>query len=122
MSVSTAGGGWHLEISFDEAEQLLAQPPLPPEACAYTEADFEECSGFLHKGSSSFYAASKLLPPEVRRGTVMLYSFCRLADDMVDELGARLPPPPRAPRCGGLIPPHSRYNRRAISEPGEFCG
>lgn len=51
--------------------------------CAVRQA----CSGFLHKGSSSFHAASKLLPAEVRRGTVMLYSWCRLADDLVDELG-----------------------------------
>jgi hypothetical protein len=57
MSVSAAGhGGWYLGISFDEAKQLLAQPPLPFKACAYTEADFEECSGFLHKAKANAMA------------------------------------------------------------------
>ena len=65
--------GWHLDISFEECDRLLAQPCTSVE---YTAADFEECGGFLNKGSSSFYAASKLLPADVRRGTVMLYSFC----------------------------------------------
>ena len=69
------------------AKALLAQPQRRATKDDYTAADFEACSGFLHQGSSSFYAASKLLPPDVRRGTVMLYSFCRLADDLVDELG-----------------------------------
>jgi phytoene synthase len=86
MSVSTEGG-WHLDISFEECDELLAAPECKATPASYTADDFEQCSGFLHKGSSSFYAASKLLPEEVRRGTVMLYSFCRLADDLVDELG-----------------------------------
>ena len=86
MSVTTEGG-WHLDLSFAECDALLAQPQRRATKDDYTAADFEACSGFLHQGSSSFYAASKLLPPDVRRGTVMLYSFCRLADDLVDELG-----------------------------------
>ena len=88
MSVHTdSGGGWHLDVDFESCDELLKQPETKADAASYTAADFELCSGFLHKGSSSFHAASKLLPEGVRRGTVMLYSYCRLADDLVDELG-----------------------------------
>jgi phytoene synthase len=88
MSVQIdSGGGWHLDVDFESCDELLAQPEVKADVSSYTAEDFELCSGFLHKGSSSFHAASKLLPDDVRRGTVMLYSYCRLADDLVDELG-----------------------------------
>ena len=58
-------GGWHLDISFEQCDRLLAADAKPA-STEYTAADFAECSGFLSKGSSSFYAASKLLPEPVR--------------------------------------------------------
>ena len=87
MGTVSTEGGWHLDVGFEECDELLAGPEIKADASAYTADDFDKCSGFLHNGSSSFHAASKLLPADVRRGTVMLYSFCRLADDLVDELG-----------------------------------
>jgi phytoene synthase len=38
----------------------------------------------LRYGSRSFYAASQVLPKQVRRPATALYAFCRLADDAID--------------------------------------
>jgi phytoene synthase len=48
------------------------------------EADINGCYEAIRKGSHSFYAASKLLPKPVRDPAVVLYAFCRVADDNVD--------------------------------------
>ncbi|MEL6266144.1 MAG: phytoene/squalene synthase family protein [Pseudomonadota bacterium] len=40
-------------------------------------------------GSRSFHTASLVLPGRVRRPAYALYAFCRLADDAVDEEGAK---------------------------------
>ncbi len=39
----------------------------------------------LAEGSKSFNAASKLLPTRTRRPVKVLYAFCRIADDAVDD-------------------------------------
>ncbi len=49
--------------------------------------DLETCRALLKNGSRSFYAASFLLPREVRDPATALYAFCRLADDAVDVGG-----------------------------------
>ncbi|MBC7793688.1 MAG: phytoene/squalene synthase family protein [Clostridia bacterium] len=36
-------------------------------------------------GSKSFSAASRLLPPRVRRPATIVYAFCRISDDAVDS-------------------------------------
>ena len=46
--------------------------------------DLEECKLLIKEGSHSFYAASKLLPKYVRDPAIVLYAFCRIADDVVD--------------------------------------
>ncbi len=48
-------------------------------------ADMEACRAAIRTGSRSFHAASKLLPARVRDPALVLYAFCRLADDAVDE-------------------------------------
>lgn len=48
-------------------------------------ADMAECRAAIRTGSLSFHAASKLLPARVRDPALVLYAFCRLADDAVDE-------------------------------------
>ena len=53
------------------------------------ESDIVGCYESIKKGSHSFYSASKLLPKNVRDPAVVLYAFCRLADDSVDEKGAK---------------------------------
>ncbi|MEH3116842.1 MAG: phytoene/squalene synthase family protein [Methylorubrum populi] len=59
-------------------------PPDPPHASA---ADRAACRAAIRAGSKSFFAASLLLPPSVRRSAYGLYAFCRLSDDAVDEAG-----------------------------------
>jgi len=48
-------------------------------------ADLEACRVAIRTGSHSFHAASRLLPARVRDPALVLYAFCRLADDAVDE-------------------------------------
>ncbi|WP_208347053.1 15-cis-phytoene synthase [Pseudaestuariivita rosea] len=48
------------------------------------QQDLQECRQLIQTGSLSFYAASKVLPANVRDPAMALYAFCRLADDAVD--------------------------------------
>ncbi|MEP7384060.1 MAG: phytoene/squalene synthase family protein [Gemmatimonadota bacterium] len=52
-------------------------------------ADAQFCERILRSHSRTFYLASLFLPPEKRRGALALYSFCRLADDIVDDATIR---------------------------------
>lgn len=47
--------------------------------------DLAHCQAAIRTGSLSFHAASRLLPESVRNPALILYAFCRLADDEVDE-------------------------------------
>ena len=49
------------------------------------EDDLAHCRAAIRTGSLSFHAASRLLPAKVRDPALVLYAFCRLADDEVDE-------------------------------------
>ena len=51
-----------------------------------TAADLAHCREAIRTGSLSFHAASRLLPGRVRDPALVLYAFCRLADDAVDEV------------------------------------
>ncbi|MEM9060323.1 MAG: phytoene/squalene synthase family protein [Pseudomonadota bacterium] len=53
-------------------------------------ADLAHCRETIKHGSKSFYAASKLLPARVRDPALVLYAFCRLADDAVDLVDTKL--------------------------------
>jgi len=46
--------------------------------------DLSTCEALLRRGSKSFAAAARLLPPRVRAPTTVLYAFCRVADDAID--------------------------------------
>ncbi len=46
--------------------------------------DMADCREILRNGSHSFFAASKLLPRDVREPACALYAFCREADDAID--------------------------------------
>jgi len=48
-------------------------------------ADLAHCQAAIRTGSYSFHAASRLLPTQVRDRAIVLYAFCRLADDAVDD-------------------------------------
>ena len=47
--------------------------------------DMAECHAAIRTGSLSFYAASRLLPADVRDPSLALYAFCRMSDDAVDD-------------------------------------
>jgi phytoene synthase len=51
----------------------------------YNSKDLKECYKIIEKGSHSFFAASKVLPKKVRDSAIVLYSFCRIVDDSIDE-------------------------------------
>lgn len=44
------------------------------------------CHDSIRAGSKSFYAASSLLPRDIRLGARALYAFCRSSDDLVDDV------------------------------------
>ncbi|MFK8016146.1 MAG: phytoene/squalene synthase family protein [Gammaproteobacteria bacterium] len=48
-------------------------------------SDIAACRQMLRVGSHSFFAASLILPRDVREPASALYAFCRLADDAVDD-------------------------------------
>ncbi len=50
--------------------------------------DRAACQELIQQGSKSFYAASLLLPSDMRMPTYAVYAFCRIADDAVDDEGA----------------------------------
>jgi len=52
-----------------------------------TRSDQAACAAAIRAGSKTFFAASLLLPPRVRRPALALYAFCRAADDAVDVGG-----------------------------------
>lgn len=47
--------------------------------------DMDACRAAIRTGSRSFHAASRLLPASLRDPALVLYAFCRVADDAVDE-------------------------------------
>ncbi|MFO1126007.1 MAG: phytoene/squalene synthase family protein [Methylocystis sp.] len=58
--------------------------PFSPDAALAAREDYAACREAIRQGSRSFYAASLLLPSEVRTPAYGLYAFCRLSDDAVD--------------------------------------
>jgi 15-cis-phytoene synthase len=50
-----------------------------------TPADLALCRQMIRQGSKSFHMASLLLPNSYRQHSRALYSFCRMADDLVDH-------------------------------------
>jgi len=56
---------------------------------AISPDDMAACRAAIRTGSLSFHAASRLLPARVRDPALVLYAFCRLADDAVDLTAAK---------------------------------
>lgn len=50
-----------------------------------TPADLAHCHALLARGSASFHAASRALPARLRDPVAVLYAFCRVSDDAIDE-------------------------------------
>lgn len=64
---------------------LPAQPLPEPPGLAEVAADMAACRAALREGSYTFFAASLMLPAAVRDPACVLYAFCRVADDTVDN-------------------------------------
>jgi len=74
-------------------------PTRWPEAPTLHPEDVEACRALLRTGSHSFFAAARLLPPQVRDAATVLYAFCRLADDAVDRSDGDPAAPARLREC-----------------------
>jgi 15-cis-phytoene synthase len=48
------------------------------------EQAYAQSAALIRQGSKSFYAASRLLPADIRHSAYALYAFCRMSDDAVD--------------------------------------
>ena len=79
-----------------------------------SRSDQRECRDSIRVGSKTFYAASRLLPAEVRQRAFALYAFCRLSDDAVD-IGGRLARRGRPPEAIGS--PARRKAGRGVTRP-----
>ena len=64
---------------------LLPSSELPTK---YIEV-FRDTISVFKKKSKSFYVASFLLPPKIKQDVTVLYAFCRVCDDLVDEASGR---------------------------------
>ncbi len=53
------------------------------------EQDLRDCQRLMRGGSKSFFAASRVLPADIRQHAMALYAFCRIADDAVDLVAAK---------------------------------
>jgi phytoene synthase len=60
-------------------------PPIAVPTLADVAPAMAACRAALREGSYTFFAASLLLPREVREPASVLYAFCRMADDAVDQ-------------------------------------
>ncbi|MEP7065048.1 MAG: phytoene/squalene synthase family protein [Gemmatimonadota bacterium] len=49
-------------------------------------ADAAECEALTRRHARTFAMASRFLPAEKRRAAFAIYAFCRVADDIVDEM------------------------------------
>jgi phytoene synthase len=50
------------------------------------EESYNFCLNWMSEHSKSFFFASRFLPDDQRRSVAALYAFCRLTDDIVDEV------------------------------------
>jgi 15-cis-phytoene synthase len=57
---------------------------------APSSEDLASCAALLRAGSKSFFAASLALPRRVRDPATVVYAFCRIMDDAIDD-GADAP-------------------------------
>lgn len=69
---------------------------------ALDPADVAHCRQLLARGSKSFALAGRALPGESRDAAAVLYAFCRVADDLVDEGDAQAAIPILSHRLDGI--------------------
>lgn len=67
------------------------------------KAAYTHCRGVTQRSSKTFYWGSLFLPPPKRHAVWVIYAFCRVVDDIVDELD--LPGSPRIGHLSGSVSP-----------------
>lgn len=73
------------------------------------KAAYAHCRGVTQRSSRTFYWGSLFLPPPKRHAVWVIYAFCRIVDDIVDEIVQ-----PGAPRIGhlsGAVSPERELDR-----------
>src|SRR5690606_10828895 len=81
---------WELPLLHQAQEALnsVVMPVTPriTDDQAVAQA-YHDCERLTAEHSRSFYIASALLPLEKRQAARALYAFCRVTDNIVDEMG-----------------------------------
>jgi 15-cis-phytoene synthase len=61
-------------------------PPREPVRPIPNPGDWERCKAIARHHGRSFFFASRCLPPARRRAALATYAYCRIADDIVDQV------------------------------------
>ena len=61
---------------------------------------YKQCEKLVKAQSTSFFLASRTLPPHKRKAIYAIYAFCRLCDDIVDMVGDRIDSDIKCPSFG----------------------
>ncbi|KAI0147518.1 hypothetical protein GGR57DRAFT_476742 [Xylariaceae sp. FL1272] len=77
--------GPHETMSISPALMIKANLTNPAKYDMTRVQGIREAVSTLRRKSRSFYLASSVFPGRLRIDMVLLYSFCRVADDLVDE-------------------------------------
>jgi phytoene synthase len=90
--ISTENSTWERQL-YELAQDAGCYPDSPKKIrMGYwnRNAELEEairaCEAITARHSRSFFLSSALLPDEKRRAMRVLYAFCRVADDLADEM------------------------------------
>ncbi len=79
---------------------------------------YQRCARITRRFGTTYYWGALLLPPERRRHVYAVYALCRLADDIVDDLGATGPERVDA-TAAALRDFASAFRRVAAGEPSD---
>ena len=103
-----------VEEPAHETEQRNWRLALLRQYNPHWDADVAHCEEVMRVGSKSFFLATWLLPGWMRGPSLALYSFCRKADDDVDEGDA-------AGAAGRLERLHRRLRDAYAGQPADTC-
>ncbi len=75
-----------LSLAHEAWHSASTPPVLPIQNEAELVRAYDHCEGLTAIHSRSFHMASRLLPADKQRAVRALYAFCRVTDDLVDEV------------------------------------
>ena len=86
------------------------------------DAAYSTCRAVHRRHGTTYYWAAHVLPARQRRHVHALYAYCRLADEIVDDLGAASPAMRRAALTAfGDRTVRALRRRRTIAPPGPMA-